>query len=290
MTEYADRWWLSADGLRLHARDYAGGEGDARLPVVCIHGLTRNSADFEELAPWIAARGRRVLALDVRGRGRSTWDPDPANYQAGTYAGDVLALFAQAGIARAVFIGTSMGGLITMALATMRPDVIGAAVLNDVGPKLSPAALARIADYVGRGPAAADWAGAAGYIRSVNGLAHPNYGEADWERFARRTFEAAPAGGLRLAYDPGIAKAFADFDPQAPQPDLTPMFLALATGRPTLLVRGALSDLLQAEAAAELRKLAPSMRYAEVPQVGHAPDLSEAEARAAIAQLLTDAP
>lgn len=290
MADYVDRWWRSADGLSLYARDYAGAPGDARLPVVCLHGLTRNSADFEDVAPWMAAQGRRVLALDVRGRGRSAWDPHPANYHAGTYAADLLALFDQAGLGRAVFVGTSMGGLISMVLATMRPDLIGAAVLNDVGPKLAPGALARIADYVGKGAPAADWAEAAAYIRALNGLAHPTYGDAQWDRFARRTFQPSPTGGLRLAYDPAIAQVFANFDPQAPQPDLTPLFLALTTGRPTLLIRGALSDLLQPEGATEMRTLAPTLRYAEVPDVGHAPDLGEPEARAAIAELLQVAP
>src|SRR3569832_2457647 len=110
MTAFTDRWWTSGDGLKLHARDYAGAEGPARLPVICIHGLTRNARDFEDVAPAIAAMGRRVLALDVRGRGLSAFDPQPMSYHPGTYAGDVAALMGAAGIARAAFVGTSMGG------------------------------------------------------------------------------------------------------------------------------------------------------------------------------------
>ncbi len=101
---YADRTWTSVDGLQLYARDYAGLDGPAKLPVVCIHGLTRNSRDFEDVAPWIAARGRRVLAVDVRGRGRSDRDPNPANYQPAVYAADMVGLMMQAGIGRAVFV------------------------------------------------------------------------------------------------------------------------------------------------------------------------------------------
>src|SRR3712207_6651095 len=149
MTEFDDRFWTSADGLNLYAREYAGSSGPARLPVICIHGLTRNSRDFEEVAPWIAARGRRVLAVDVRGRGRSNHDPSPANYQVPIYAGDMVALMTASGIARAVFVGTSMGGLITLALGAMNPGVVAAAVLNDVGPELSPVGLRRILGYVG---------------------------------------------------------------------------------------------------------------------------------------------
>ncbi|MBA3999829.1 alpha/beta fold hydrolase, partial [Brevundimonas sp.] len=117
---FTDRRWTS-DELSLYARDYAGAEGPARLPVIVIHGLTRNSADFGTIAPLIAATGRRVLALDVRGRGRSDRAADPMTYQPPVYARDVLALMDQAGIARAVFLGTSMGGLITMALTAAAP-------------------------------------------------------------------------------------------------------------------------------------------------------------------------
>src|SRR5215217_3459085 len=133
---FADRRWTSADGLSLYARDYAPAGGVARLPVIAIHGLTRNAADFEAIAPLIAQSGRRVLAIDVRGRGRSDRAPDPMTYQPLTYAQDVLALLQQAGIERAVFLGTSMGGLITMALAAVRSKVIAGAIINDVGPEV----------------------------------------------------------------------------------------------------------------------------------------------------------
>jgi pimeloyl-ACP methyl ester carboxylesterase len=145
MTAFVDRHWTSADGLRLYARDYAAAAGPAKLPVIAIHGLTRNSADFEAIAPLIAQSGRRVLAVDVRGRGRSDRAPDPMTYQPAVYAKDVLELLRQAGIERAVFLGTSMGGLITMALAAIRSKVIAAAIINDVGPEVAKEGLARIA-------------------------------------------------------------------------------------------------------------------------------------------------
>ncbi|HEY0051955.1 MAG TPA: alpha/beta fold hydrolase, partial [Caulobacteraceae bacterium] len=127
MQPFSDRWWTSADGLKLYARDYAAGPGEARLPVIAIHGLTRNSADFEAVAPAIAAAGRRVLAVDVRGRGRSDRAGDPMTYQPPHYAADMARLMEQAGISRAVFLGTSMGGLITMALAVLKPKLVAAA-------------------------------------------------------------------------------------------------------------------------------------------------------------------
>jgi pimeloyl-ACP methyl ester carboxylesterase len=289
MTDHAERFWTSADGLTLFARDYAGASGPAKLPVICIHGLTRNSRDFEAVAPWIAAQGRRVLAVDVRGRGRSERDPNPMNYQPPVYAGDVLALMAHAGIARAVFLGTSMGGLITMTLAAINPAVVAAAALNDVGPELSPVGLGRISGYVGgeRKPVES-WADAAAYIGSINGPAFPHATPEFWEAFARRTFRE-DAGRPVLDYDPEIAAPFRQ-TPTGPAPDLWPFFAGLVTGRPTLLIRGGISDLIDAEIAERMRKAAPTMAYAEVPNVGHAPMLTEPEARAALAEFLSVAP
>lgn len=285
---FSDRYWTSADGLRLHARDYAPASGDARLPVICLHGLTRNARDFEDLAPRLAAQGRRVLALDVRGRGGSDWDPVPARYVPAVYAGDVLALMDAAGIARAVFIGTSMGGLITMVLAAMRPASVAAACLNDIGPELAPEGLARIGGYTGRGPKVADWAGAAEYARFINQAAFPAYGPADWAAFARRIFTEKD-GVPVLDYDPDIAQAFKppEGEPAPPPPDLSPLFAGLAvapdkTERPLLLVRGALSDLLAPATADKMKQIAPHMAFVEVPNVGHAPMLDESLALTAI--------
>ncbi len=239
---FADRAWTSADGLALHARDYAPASGPARLPVLCLPGLTRNAADFETLAPWIAARGRRVLALDLRGRGASAWDPQPMNYIPPTYAGDVLSLMDAAGIARALFVGTSLGGIVTMVLASLRPAAVGGAVLNDVGPSLNPEALKRIGAYTGQDPQVADWADAAAYARKINGAAFPAYGPAEWDAFARRLFLAGPDGRPRLAYDPEIMAPIRAAGPNALAPDITPLFLGLATARPLLLIRGGISD------------------------------------------------
>ncbi len=294
-TPFSDRHWTSADGLRLHACDYAPASGQARLPVICLHGLTRNARDFEDLAPRLAAQGRRVLAVDVRGRGGSDWDPEPSRYVPAVYAGDVLALMDTAGIARAAFIGTSMGGLITMVLAAFRPSAVAAACLNDIGPELAPEGLARIAGYTGKGPRVADWAEAADYARYINESAFPNYGPADWAAFARRIFtdkNGVPAPD----YDPAIAVAFKPPEGEpAPPPDLWPLFQGLAFApdkieRPLLLIRGALSDLLAPATADKMRQIAPHMAFAEAPHVGHAPMLDESPALSAIDQWLKDAP
>ncbi|MDP2763239.1 MAG: alpha/beta fold hydrolase, partial [Brevundimonas sp.] len=155
---FAERRWSSSDGLSLYARDYAAAPGPAKLPVIAIHGLTRNSADFDAIAPLIAQSGRRVLAVDIRGRGQSDRAPDPMTYQPLNYAQDVLALLRDLGIERAVFLGTSMGGLITMALAAVRSKVIAAAIINDVGPEVAKEGLARIAAYAGQAVEINNWA------------------------------------------------------------------------------------------------------------------------------------
>ena len=149
MTNFAERWWISGDGLNLCASDYASAAGEARLPIICLHGLTRNAKDFAEVAPRLAGTGRRILVPDVRGRGRSDRDPDPSHYTPKVYARDVLDLMRSLGMARALFLGTSMGGIITMTLMAIRPSVVAGAILNDVGPEVAPEGIARIMSYVG---------------------------------------------------------------------------------------------------------------------------------------------
>jgi len=286
MTGFAERRWTSADGLTLFARDHAPADGTARLPVIAIHGLTRNSADFEIIAPLIAQSGRRVLSIDVRGRGRSDRAPDPMTYLPETYGKDVQGLLDQIGIARAVFLGTSMGGLITMTLAAQRPKAVAAAILNDIGPAVSPEGLARIAAYSGQPVEIGSWADAAAYARRINAIAFPHYADADWDAFARRVFREDADGSIALDYDPDIAVPIRAAGAKALVPNLWPMFRRLARKRPTLLIRGETSDLLGPDIAARMRKAAPEMRYAEVRGVGHAPMLDEPEARSAIFEFL----
>ena len=289
MSTFVELTYRGAGGLALHARDYPGAGGAARCPVICIHGLTRNSGDFEDVAPWIASRGRRVLAVDVRGRGKSDRDPDPKRYHPAVYAGDMLKLLDDAGIARAVFIGTSMGGIITMAVAAKRLKAIAAAVLNDVGPVISMTGLTRIAGYVGKGKPVETWDDAAAYIKSINEAAFPHNSMEEWHRWARRTFHEEN-GKLVTNYDPRIAQSIqgARLRPTSLMAKL--LYRRLARNRPTLLVRGAASDIVDAGGAAYMRHAAPSLRYAEVPGVGHAPMLTEPAAQAALETFLAEVP
>jgi pimeloyl-ACP methyl ester carboxylesterase len=287
---FVERRWKSADGLDLSARDYAAVAGQAKLPVVAIHGLTRNAADFEVIAPQIALAGRRVLAVDVRGRGRSDRATDPMTYQPATYAQDVLALMSALGIERAIFVGTSMGGLITMAIAAIRSKVVAGAILNDIGPEVSPVGLARIASYAGQTVEIHSWADAAAHAKLLNDVAFPHYTDADWEAFARRTFRIGTEGTPVPDYDPDIAVPIRAAGAKALVPNLWPMFGRLTRGRQVLLVRGETSDLLSPEIVAKMRKRAPKMDYVEVPGVGHAPMLDEPAVKEALFPFLSELP
>jgi pimeloyl-ACP methyl ester carboxylesterase len=290
MSNYTEISFTSDDGLRLYARDYAGSSGPARLPVICIHGLTRNSADFDELAPLIAALSRRVLAVDVRGRGHSQRDPRHDNYTPVVYAGDVAKLMHELGIARAVFVGTSMGGLITMALAAQHIELVAAAILNDVGPVLSEKGLARIASYAGKTAAPGSWPEAAGLVKDINLCAFPDNSDEEWGKWARRAFEQDEAGRLAPRYDPNIAIALQTGKLRPTSLAARMAFRRLTRKRPVLMVRGELSDLVEARQADWMRRAAPNMQYVEVPKVGHAPMLTEPAALEAIAAFLATVP
>jgi pimeloyl-ACP methyl ester carboxylesterase len=234
----------------------------------------------------IAQTGRRVLAVDVRGRGLSDRAPEPMTYTPDVYAKDVVALMEQLGIEKAVFLGTSMGGLITMALTALKPKAIAAAIINDVGPELAVEGLTRIAAYAGQPVVIETWDDAAAFAKRINETALPHYTDADWAAFARRTFREGTEGAPVPDYDPDISAPIKAAGAKALIPNLWPSFRALARKKPMLLIRGATSDLLSPAIVARMRKAAPSMAYTEVPGIGHAPMLDEAEARAAIFEFL----
>jgi pimeloyl-ACP methyl ester carboxylesterase len=285
---YHERFVEVPDGLKIFVRDYPA-EGNVRgLPVICLHGLTRNSADFEAVAPRMAALGRRVFAVDVRGRGRSERDPTPARYIPPTYAGDVLFLMNSLDIPRAAFVGTSMGGLMTMLIAAMAPGRLAAAVLNDVGPVVNTGGLTRIAQYVGKTPPQPSWEALTALIKTTQSAAFPDADDAFWRIFARRTGRALEDGRVEFDYDPKIAHIF-EQPPAAAAPDLTPVFQALAQV-PLLVVHGMLSDILLPEGIAAMKALKPDLEVAEVPRVGHAPTLEEPAAWSAIAGFLARVP
>jgi pimeloyl-ACP methyl ester carboxylesterase len=275
-----DRFWTSQDGLRLHYRDYAGPSD--RPPLLMLHGLTRNARDFESLAERYAGDWR-VIVPDFRGRGLSEWDPLSARYTPGTYAADVLQLLNELGITEAVFLGTSLGGLVTMIVVKLAPDLVAGVLLNDIGPELDPSGIDRIKMYVGRPVVFEDWNEAAARIRARSADVHPAYGEAEWLRFARRICRETERG-IELDYDMAIAEPFHAGN-TGEVPDAWPYYRALA-GRPVLVLRGETSDLLAQSVAERMVTEIPDVEVVTVPGVGHAPDLDEPQSVAAIDRLL----
>ena len=283
-SEFSEGGWQSPDGLDLYFRDYAG-DGSGRTPVVCLHGLTRNSRDFEGLAPHIASRGHRVLVPDMRGRGQSAYAEDSKTYAVPTYIADVMALLAQEGIERFVAVGTSMGGIMTMLIAQFAPDRIAGAVINDIGPVVDPQGIETIRGYLGKGGSFPTWMHAARSLEDVHGASHPGFDTNDWIAMAKRSMTLCSNGRIAFDYDMKIADPFNDADENAVPPDLWPGFETLAS-RPLLLVRGALSTILSAGTLAEMQARAPHADVVTVPAAGHAPTLDEPEVRSAIDALL----
>lgn len=280
MGDYSDRYWNSPDGLRLHYRDYDGPRD--RPPILCIPGLTRNARDFEPVAERFAGEWR-LLAVDLRGRGLSDQDPVKANYVPQTYAADLLKLLDQLGIADAVFIGTSLGGIVTMVMAMTDNERIAGALLNDVGPEIAATGLGRIGGYVGKPAAFTSWDAIARELMARHGGAFPGYSLARWEQFARAV-ASERKGRIGFDYDPGIAEAFKSATDTAP-PSAWPAFQALA-GRPVTILRGELSDLLDRAIAERMATEIPDVELVAVPGVGHAPALDEPESVGAIERLL----
>ncbi len=273
MTPFSEHYFTAPDGVRTYYRRYPAQGESGKRPVICLHGLTRNSRDFEDLAPIIAEMGRTVVAVDVRGRGKSDYDSQIENYNPAKYVEDVQGLLDELGWKAVISVGTSMGGLMTMILSTTRPGLLTGAVINDIGPELDPAGLARIQGYVGGAGRFANWEEAGEALRAINGVAFPKETGADfWIAFAKRTCRSIDTGEIVLDYDANISKPVKDGD-VAP-PDLWPFFEGLK-GTPLLLVRGAISDLLAMECVNEMSHRHRAMELAQVPDVGHAPLLTE---------------
>ncbi len=267
----------SRDGLKLHARVF-GPEYSPALPVVCLPGLARTHLDFLELAEALAhdpARPRRVVALDYRGRGRSDYDSDWKRYDIRVELDDVMQQLAGLGIGEAVFVGTSRGGLITMALGAARPAMIRGAVLNDIGPVIDASGLIRIRGYIGKLPAPRGYGEAADILKRFFGSQFTAFGPAQWETMARRTWKETP-DGLVTDYDVKLMKTLEVLDLEAPLPVLWTYFDALKHA-PMLALRGENSDLLSAATLVAMGERHPDCAIHTVTGQGHAPMLGSAD-------------
>jgi pimeloyl-ACP methyl ester carboxylesterase len=273
---FRDAYYSAPDGLRLHARVY-GTPQERTLAVVCLPGLTRNVRDFHALALELAGdptHPRQVIAFDYRGRGQSQYDPDWRNYNVPVEAADIVAGLAALGVGNGVFIGTSRGGLIIHVLGAIRPAVLKAVVLNDVGPVLDGEGLAHIRAYLERAPRPTSFSEAVAIQRAVHGTAFPALRIADWERMVGALYRLED--GTPVAdFDPGLLNVLKDFDLSKPLPELWPQFEGLADV-PLLAIRGANSTLLSAATFAEMARRHPDCRAVTVEGQGHAPLLETA--------------
>ncbi|PUB12141.1 alpha/beta fold hydrolase [Yoonia sediminilitoris] len=263
----------STDGLTLNYSDAGTG-----TPVIALAGLTRNGRDFDHVAPLLPVR---LIRPDYRGRGQSDW-ADPASYTIPQEAADVLALMDHLGLAQAAILGTSRGGLIGMMLAATAKDRLLGVALNDIGPEIAPKGLDVIMDYIGRNPAQKTYAEAAKF-RDQQWTHFTGVPMDRWLAEVTAHYRETP-DGLVIRYDPKLRDAVVAAGAQ-PTPDLWPLFDAL-DGLPIALIRGANSDLLTAETAAEMARRRPDMISAEIPGRGHVPFLDEPQAVAALHQWL----
>jgi pimeloyl-ACP methyl ester carboxylesterase len=277
---YREGRFTAQDGLSLYYRDY-GDPGSRRLPLLCLSGLTRNSRDFERFA-LERCHERRIVSPDYRGRGRSAWDPDWRNYQGATYLNDLLHLLTVTGIERCVVVGTSMGGILALALCAFRPTAVAGVVLNDIGPDVAPEGLGRIVEFISIDRPQPDWPTAERFIRDT--LSHlPIRDEATWREVTRGTFREGSDGLLHFDYDTSLVRGMAQ--DRATTPDLWPLFRG-ARRLPMLALRGEASDVLTAQGLERMVAERPDLRHVTVPERGHVPSLTEPASRRALDDFL----
>ena len=281
MQSWTDVNFSARDGLRLYARYYPCA-GSHRRPVLCLAGLTRNSADFHDLATALA-RIRPVYTLDSRGRGRSEHDANWKNYTLLVEVNDALDFVTARGLHTAAVVGTSRGGLIAMLMSVLRPGSVGVAVLNDIGPVIEREGLARIAGYVGRIPTPRTWSEATSLVQEMSNRHFPGVPAEQWADVARAWFMEDKRGNPAPGYDPAIAKTFSPMD--APVPELWPQFASLAR-IPVLALRGQHSDILGAPTLDEMRARHPRFTAVTVAGQGHAPLLKDTPTIEVISEFL----
>lgn len=269
--------FTTSDGLKLYFED--NGSGNALL---CLPGLTRNTRDFDFLAPHM--QDVRMITMDYRGRGQSEYDPVFANYNIIREAQDVLELLDHLNIAHATLLGTSRGGMIAMALAAGHIDRLSGVILNDIGPVISTDGIARIMEYVGKPPASVSYEQAAMAMKAVLGSEFPDLPDSVWQTLAKAQFSQTETG-LALRYDPRLRDALIEQAAAGPTPDLWPLFDALKP-LPVGVLRGANSDILRPDTVLDMQARHSGLIAAEVPNRGHVPLLDEPESLHVIRTIL----
>jgi pimeloyl-ACP methyl ester carboxylesterase len=285
-TGFMSLFVTAPDGLRLHVRRY--GDRGRGLPIVCLPGLTRNGADFHELATALtgdAAQPRLVITIDSRGRGRSGHDANPSNYSFPVELADVIAVITALEIGPAIFLGTSRGGILTMLLGAARPTALAGAILNDIGPVIDVKGLMRIKGYAGKLPTPRSYEEGADILRRLGDAQFPGLPPESWLRQAKQVWRSE-SGAMALAYDPALAKTLVTIDVEHPPPALWAQFDSLAR-MPLMVVRGTNSDILSAATLDAMRERRLDIDVLEVPNQGHAPLLAEPDVIARIAAFVT---
>ena len=273
--------FTTSDGLSLYYEDDGSGP-----PVLCLAGLTRNSADFLWLAPHLPAH--RLIRMDYRGRGKSDYDKDFMNYNILREGQDAIELLDHLNISNTTLIGTSRGGLIAMALSLTNFERLNGVVLNDIGPEVTSEGIARIMDYVGKEPDFADVEAATNALMTSQSTDFPDVPLSRWQEQAAAIWDNKPGGGVGIRYDPRLRDALIKQAEAGSMPDLWPLFDGLKT-LPLATIRGANSDLLSVETFAKMQVRNPNIIATTVPNRGHIPFLDEVEALAVIHHLLEQA-
>lgn len=269
-------YFQSSDGLSIYYRDY-GTQNDG-TPIICLPGLTRNSRDFDDLAPYLSNQ-RRVITIDFRGRGFSDYDPTWQNYHPLTYVADIWMLLDQLNIEQVIVIGTSLGGLCAMVMAAQQGGRIAGVVMNDIGPDVNPAGLARIEAYTGRLAPVTNWADAVAQTREVYGEWLPDLSDDDFMRLAQRGFREIEGAVPRLDIDANIGRAIREVGAQKGDP--WELFSALRE-TPVTLLWGMLSDILTEDIIDKMRVAKPDLEVVPVADRGHVPLLDEPASLSAI--------
>jgi len=270
---FLEKSFTSRDGLKLYYREYQG----SNQPILCLSGLSRNSKDFHRLALHLQKQGHLVICPDYRGRGKSDYDPNPMNYHPPTYLDDIFQLLTALNIHQVVVIGTSLGGLLAMAMGAAMPSYLKAVILNDVGPDVDKNGLKRIISYLSLNTKYDSWDkamdAAKAMFKMVN-FANPD----DWQELAEASFKEYPDGKIGCNWDINIIEPLKQ---NKPTPDLWPLFYSLKN-IPLLTIRGEKSDILNEITLEKMISTNPKMQYITVPKVGHVPSLNEKISRKAI--------